>query len=287
MQRAIEPQGQARSDYDIFSQLAKRLDIEAAYTEQRSEMEWLRHLYETQRREVLRWDIELPAFDVFWTKGFVELPAPEPGQEAVLYEDFRKNPGGSPLRTPTGKIELFSQTIAGFRYDDCPGHPTWLAPKEWLGSTLAATYPLHLLTFQPATRLHSQMDHGRVSLASKVNGREPVYIHPADAAERGIADGDIVRLFNQRGQCLAGARLTEDFLRHVIGMATGAWFDLETPGLPGSLEVHGNPNVLTRDAGTSKLSQGPSAQSCLVEMEKWNGSLPPIKAHDPPQIDAT
>ena len=67
-------------------------------------------------------------------------------------------------------------------------------------------------------------------------------------------------------------------------LATGAWFDPLDPGAPGSLCVHGNPNVLTRDAGTSRLAQGPSAQSCLVEVERWDAPLPPVTVHAPPVI---
>jgi len=68
-------------------------------------------------------------------------------------------------------------------------------------------------------------------------------------------------------------------------LATGAWFDPLEPGVPGSLCVHGNPNVLTADVGTSSLTQGPSAQSCLVRVEAWTGALPPVRAHMPPLIE--
>ena len=98
-----------------------------------------------------------------------------------------------------------SETIAGFGYEDCPPHPAWLPPAEWLGSSSAERCPLHLVTHQPATRLHSQMDPAPVSRGDKVAGREPMRINPADAERRGIGDGDVVRVFNARGACLAGA----------------------------------------------------------------------------------
>ncbi len=149
---------------------------------------------------------------------------------------------------------------------------------------LAARFPLHLLSVQPETRLHWQLDQGRVAAASKIDGREPITLHADDAAARGIAAGDIVRVFNDRGTCLAGVRLTRDILPGVAVLATGAWLDPLDPGAPGSLCVHGNPNVLTQDVGTSRLAQGPSAQSCLVEVERWEGPLPPITVHAPPAI---
>jgi len=132
--------------------------------------------------------------------------------------------------------------------------------------------------------LHSQYDNGGYSLASKVSGREPVWINPDDAAARGISDGDIVRLFNDRGACLAGAVITPNVRAGVLQLATGAWYDPETPGEIGATCVHGNPNVLTHDKGTSTIAQGTSAQTCLVQLEKLEGDAPPVKAFVPPEI---
>ncbi|HEX9782204.1 MAG TPA: molybdopterin dinucleotide binding domain-containing protein, partial [Opitutaceae bacterium] len=143
---------------------------------------------------------------------------------------------------------------------------------------------LHLLTTQPSTRLHGQMDMGRVSQKSKVAGREPMRINPEDAARRGIRDGDVVRVFNERGATLVGAVLNEDIRPGVIQISTGAWYDPQEPGVIGSLDKHGNPNVLTLDKGTSRLAQGPSAQTTLVEVEKYVGELPEITAFEPPLV---
>jgi biotin/methionine sulfoxide reductase len=153
---------------------------------------------------------------------------------------------------------------------------------EGVGSSLMHEFPLHLVANQPATRLHSQLDFGAVSLASKVKGREPVRIHPLDAADRGIADGDVVRLFNHRGACLAGAVLSDAVRPGVVQLATGAWYDPLDPTEDDPLCVHGNPNVLTRDAGTSKLAQACTGQLTIVQIERYNGPLPPIRAFDPP-----
>ncbi len=118
----------------------------------------------------------------------------------------------------------------------------------------------------------------------KIKDREPATINPQDAADRGIAHGDIVRLFNDRGACLAGAQLSDDVMRGVIQLSTGAWYDPLNPGEPGSLDVHGNPNVLTLDKGTSKLAQGPSAMTALVEVEPYIGEPPPVKVFMPPEV---
>jgi biotin/methionine sulfoxide reductase len=110
-----------------------------------------------------------------------------------------------------------------------------------------------------------------------------VRINPQDAAARGIADGDIVRLYNDRGACLAGAVLSHDLRPGVAQLATGAWFDPEDPTDEPPFCVHGNPNVLTRDAGTSRLAQGSTGQLSLVEIERFDRPLPPIKAFDAPR----
>ncbi len=159
-----------------------------------------------------------------------------------------------------------------------------MEPVEWLGSPKAETYPLHLMSNQPRTRLHGQLDPGRVSRASKIRGREPVWIHPEDAARRGIGSGDVVRIFNERGQVLAGAVVTDLVMPGVAQLATGAWYDPFDPSRPGSLEKHGNPNALTLDKGTSKLAQGPIAHSCLVEIELWSEALPAITAFEQPRV---
>jgi len=109
-----------------------------------------------------------------------------------------------------------------------------------------------------------------------------VWINTADAAQRGIRDGDVVRLYNDRGALLAGAHVTDEMRCGVVQLPTGAWYDPLEPGARGTLDVHGNPNVVTLDKGTSKLAQGPVAQTALVEIERWDGPLPAIKAYDPP-----
>ena len=282
MKRAIDPVGEARDDYDIFGALAGRLGAKAAFTEGRSAAAWQRHLYEVSRERARKFCLELPSFEAFWSEGYVEMPPPE--EPPVMLKAFREDPETNWLPTPSGKIEIFSSTIASFGYDDCYGHPAWFEPAEWLGSPRAQRYPLHLISHQPATRLHSQYDHGVVSLASKIRGREAMTMHPRDAQARGLKEGDVVRVYNDRGACLAGLRIDDAVRPGVVVLPTGAWYDPLVPGEIGTLEKHGNPNVLTLDKGTSKLTQGCSAHTALVEVEKFTGDLPPITAFDPPVL---
>jgi biotin/methionine sulfoxide reductase len=285
MHRAVDPYQQARDDHDIFTGLAERLGFAEAFTENRSARQWLAHIYEPTRRALAERGINAPDFDQFWEDG--ELVLPVMAWDGGITRAFRRDPERAPLPTPSGKVEIASATIAGFGYPDCPGHPTWLPPVEGAGSEAAARYPLQLIANQPATRLHSQLDFGAISLASKINGREPVRIHPRDAAARGIRDGDIVRLYNDRGACLAGAVLSHALRPGVAQLSTGAWYDPQDPAAAEPFCVHGNPNVLTRDAGTSRLAQGCTGQLSLIEIERFEGDLSPIKAFDPPPSEHT
>ena len=136
---------------------------------------------------------------------------------------------------------------------------------------------------QPKTRLHSQLDNGDYSLSLKISDREPVLIHPEDANTRSISDGDVVELHNDRGSCLAGAKITSDIRQGCVFLWTGAWFDPDFDA-PQSRDRHGNPNVLTHDLRTSSLTQSPAAHSALVEIQRFKGRLPAVQAHTPPKF---
>ncbi|CAN5728013.1 molybdopterin guanine dinucleotide-containing S/N-oxide reductase [soil metagenome] len=272
------PFEQARNDYQTFAALAQRLGFGAAFTEGRTERQWLQHMYQ-QWSETL--DFAVPTFEEFWAAGSLRLPV-EDG--LTLLADFRADPQAHRLGTPSGRIEIFSETIDGFGYADCAGHPRWYSPDEWLGGARAAEFPLHLLANQPATRLHSQLDGGRTSQESKIQGREPLRMHPDDAAARDLAAGDVVRVFNDRGSCLAGLVVDDAVRRDVVQLPTGAWYDPLDPDDPDTMCVHGNPNVLTADVGTSSLAQGCTGAHVLVQVEKFTGTLPPVRAHEPPTL---
>ncbi|BCN68604.1 biotin transporter BioY [Prescottella equi] len=281
MHAAAPRYADARDDYDTFAALAHRLGFGERFTEGRTAQQWIEHLYEQWRGFVLTdpAHVEAPAFDEFWRRGFVRMRT-EDGLS--LFSDFRDDPERNPLTTPSGRIEIFSADIDGFGYDDCAGHPRWFEPDEWLGGPRAQRFPLHLIANQPRTRLHGQLDHGGTSQASKIRGREPIRLHPADAADRGLAAGEVVRVFNDRGACLAGVVLDDGVRRGVVQLSTGAWYDPLDPYDPNSMCVHGNPNVLTADVGSSRLAHGCTGQHVLVEVERFDGALPPIKAFEPP-----
>jgi biotin/methionine sulfoxide reductase len=280
MHPATEPFGEARDDYAIFADLAERLGAREAFTEGRSVRQWLEHLYEPTRTALAERGLAAPSFQEFWAGDGLELP--QQSDDGGFLRAFRDDPEAAPLPTASGRIEIFSSTIAGFGDADCPGHPTWFSPSDMP----TADAPLLLIANQSETRLHSQLDFGGHSTEAKHRGREVARMHPADAAARGISDGDIIRLFNSRGACLAGVRLTDGIRRGVVQLPTGAWYDPSDPEEEMPLCVHGNPNVLTRDVGTSSLAQGCTGQLTAVNVERFDGNLPPIQAFDPPPASA-
>ncbi len=278
MQRIVEPIGEARDDYDIFCDLAQRMGCWSQFSEERSSNEWLRALYSVTEQRLGALGMPAPDFEEFWKLG--ELTLPQGPDSGGKLRSFRENSVASPLPTKSGRIQLASENIASFGYADCPGHPAWIPSTE----PATAEYPLYLIANQPSTRLHSQLDFGGHSLAQKRGGREVCRLHGNTARARGIADGDIVRIYSPRGSCLASARLSADLREDVIRLPTGAWYDPDRDerGLP--MCVHGNPNVLTRDVGTSSLAQGCIGQLTAVQVERYLGPLRPVWAHTPPKI---
>jgi biotin/methionine sulfoxide reductase len=276
-----DPAGDARSDFDIFAALAGAMGVGDAFAEGRDATAWIMRLYEECRIEARERAIVLPPFEEFWTRGRIELGSTS--RPTIMLENFRRDPSTAPLPTPSGRIELYSEQVAKFADPECPGHACWIEPSEWLGSAQAARFPIQLLSNQPQRRLHSQLDHGSYSQAAKIADREPIQISTWDARTRGIKTGDVIRIFNERGSFLAGADVAPDLKAGVAVIATGAWFDpIAWDGA--SMEKHGNPNVVTADLGASPLSQGCAAQSCLVQIAKFEGDPPVVTAFAPPQL---
>ncbi|MBN8942449.1 MAG: molybdopterin-dependent oxidoreductase [Rhizobiales bacterium] len=266
MQQAIAPVGNSRSDFDIFNAIARELGVGDAFNEGRDEMGWLRHLYDVVRTDAAtRLDFEMPDFDAFWDQGYAQCPVQS---DHTYLAAFRDQPEAFALNTESGRIVLGSKALAALDYADCRSHPAWIEPAEWLGSADRPNQ-FHLISHQPAGRLHSQLETGPASMACKRNGREQARIHPDDAEALGIVDGRLVRLWNDRGACLATAQVAASVRRGVVVLPTGAWF---TPAGNSGLDIAGNPNVLTLDIGTSQFGQGCSAHTCLVQVEPYEGA---------------
>lgn len=282
MKQIVEPMFESKDDFDIFRELCSRFGREEAFTGGKTKMEWIEEIYNGARLQGRGIGVRMPNFVKFWEEEqFIAFPD---GTEWVRHAAFRKEPDLEPLGTASGLIEIYCKTIADMGYDDCQGHPMWFEKVERShGGPKSNKFPIHLQSCHPNHRLHSQLcssDEHRSTYA--VAGREPCYISTADAKARGIKTGDIVRVFNDRGQVLAGAVVTDDYMPGVCRIHEGAWYAPLEGGKPGTLCTYGDPNVLTVDIGTSKLAQATSAHTALVEIEKYTGKVPAVTGFSGP-----
>jgi trimethylamine-N-oxide reductase (cytochrome c) len=282
MKQVVPPQFEARNDFDIFRQLCRLFGREQEFSEGLDEAGWLKRIYKDGMQQGKGRGIALPAFDLFWQgDGYIEFDQPE---MFVRHQAFREDPDLEPLGTPSGLIEIYSRSIAELKYANCQGHPMWFEKAERShGGPGSKHYPLHLQSVHPDFRLHSQLCASEtLRRLYGVADREPIFISPQDATARGITGGDIVRVYNARGQVLAGAVISDRYTPGVIRIHEGAWYDPERGGVSGALCKYGNPNVLTLDIGTSDLAQATSAHTVLVEIEKYRGAPAAVTAFDGP-----
>jgi len=241
MQQAIAPVGECRNDLDICAALAERLGI-AGYND-RTEDEWL--------RELTRHAID--DYETFREKGLARLPAPE---DAVAFAREIRDPARHPFSTPSGKIEIYSQSIAAnpdpYGLGPIPAIPTWIpVPADPL-------HPLRLVTPKSRARTHSIHDNQPV--LSRAD-RDDLWMHPDDAAARGVVDGARVWVFNARGRTAIPVRVTDRIAPGVVSIKEGAWFALDEQGR----DTAGCSNLLTPDR--SSPAGATPFNSCFVEVE--------------------
>ncbi|MEM8648889.1 MAG: molybdopterin-dependent oxidoreductase, partial [Pseudomonadota bacterium] len=169
MEKAVDPPPNVRNDYDIFRGIARWMNIEPEFSEGMNPDEWIRRIYkQTTVSDGKTGDLAssqnidgnagkdaltFPDWETFCEKGWFQFPIPE--EPRVMFKKFVSDPEKYPVDTPSGKIEIFSETVSGFGYADCPGHPVWMEPFEWLGN--GNDDQLHMISNQPATKLHSQL----------------------------------------------------------------------------------------------------------------------------------
>ena len=271
MKQVVAKQHGAKDDYQIFTDLCKAYadGLAEVYTDGgKTEMDWIKEFYEGAASAVnanTALGIQMPSFEQWWEKNepteFYETPE---SAAYVSFEDFRNDPVLEALGTPSGLIEIYSDTIAAMNYKDCGAHPMWFEPVEWLGMKDKPA-KFHLLSLHPLDRLHSQQSNTSNRKRYAVADREPVLINTEDAKELGIKQGDLVRVFNARGEILAGANVSGDIMRGVVQIFEGAWYDPNAEGLC----KNGNPNVLTIDLPTSELANGNISHTALVDIELY------------------
>jgi anaerobic dimethyl sulfoxide reductase subunit A len=202
---------------------------------------------------------DIPDLDVFKKEGFYKVNLPEPH---VAFRQQIEDPSNHPFPTPSGKIEIYSQHLANMDHPGLPPIPKYIETWESRSDPLTKKYPLQLITTHFLRRAHTQFDN--LPWLREIQ-TQAISIHPADASARNILDGDPVRVFNDRGEMILPARVTERVMPGVVDLPQGAWFDPDKNGI----DRGGSANVLTRD----EPSPGGALPSntALVQVEKVGG----------------
>jgi anaerobic selenocysteine-containing dehydrogenase len=274
MRQAVAPIGESKSDYEAVVEIAKKLGMEEAVTEGFSVDDLIESTYKG-----MKFDAVTP-WDEFQEKDYCVLPVAPDWEKwpAGLYE-FYKDPEGHPLPTPSGKLEFYSESLAKAFPDDKerPPYPQWIEKgithDERISSKRALAYPLLVMSNHGRWRVHAQCDDipwTRETLTGKVRGfdgylYEPCWMHPSDAGARGIRDGDIVRVFNERGGVLCGALVWERIKPGVISIDHGARADFISSS---RLDRGGAINTIAPEGLVSKHAAGQATSGFLAEVER-------------------
>jgi anaerobic dimethyl sulfoxide reductase subunit A len=258
--KLVEPPGECKSDYRICADLAERLGFGKAYTEGRDEREWVEWCLDRYRETRFP---DLPDLKTFTEQnlGAYSQPITHP---AVAFEDFRRHPQKHPLNTPSGKIEIFSKAIYDMgRPEDIPPVPKYI--PEWdhpFSEGSKKAYPLQAIGHHSLARVHST--HATNDWLQEAFPQR-IYINPIDADKRGIRDGDLVHVWNERGELVIPARLTHRIMPGVVDIPQGAWWCPDEQGV----DQGGNINVLTSQRWTP-LAFASTQHTIMVEVEKAN-----------------
>ncbi|MBN2148958.1 MAG: molybdopterin-dependent oxidoreductase [Anaerolineales bacterium] len=255
----VEPPGVCKSDYRICAEVAERLGIGEAYTEGRDERGWVDWAIENVYRKRFP---QMPALDEFEASngGVFSRPVHKP---AVAFADFRRDPQAHPLNTPSGKIEIFSPALHAMgRPEEIPAVPKYIQEWESPFGPEAAQYPLQAMGHHYMPRVHSTHDNNDW-LAEAFPQR--AFLNPLDAKQRGIEDGDLVKVYNERGATILPCRVTPRILPGVVDIPQGAWWQ---PGEDG-VDRGGSVNVLTSERWTP-LAQGTAQHTIMVEVRKYS-----------------
>jgi trimethylamine-N-oxide reductase (cytochrome c) len=288
--KCIEPVGESKSDLEIFTLLAERLGFKDDFTDGgKTEEDWIRKQYDVS---------DLPkyvSYEDFKKKGYFIVPMPKDYKPTpalrwfyegrkrdtpdVLAPDPAKKEG---VGAYSGKIEFVSQSLLKHTPRDKERPPMARYIPSWEGydSALAKKYPIQLIAPHPRYSYHTHYDAHCDWLADipghrirrKGNNWIVIRVNPKEAAERGIQNRDLIKVFNDRGVVLGIASVTGRVRPGTIHCYTSSGkYDPLEPGKPGSPDRGGCINILTPSRMISKNAPGMACNTCLVEIAKWDG----------------
>jgi anaerobic dimethyl sulfoxide reductase subunit A len=253
--KLVEPPGQCKSDYRICTELAQRLGIEQEFTQGRDEKGWVEFCLDEFRRTRFP---ELPTLVEFierdlgaWTRP-VTVPA-------IAFAEFRADPVKHPLNTPSGKIEIFSRQLYDLNNpEEIPPIPKYI--QEWESPFTSSSYPLQALGHHTLHRVHSTHDNNDW-LEEAFPQR--VFMNPIDALPRDIQDGELVKVYNERGALILPCRFTDRIMPGVIDIPQGAWHAPDEDGT----DRGGCVNVLTSHRWTP-FAFATAQHTIMVQVQK-------------------
>jgi anaerobic dimethyl sulfoxide reductase subunit A len=254
-----QPPDETKSDYQICSEIAEKLDLKEEYTQNRNEKEWIAWALDIYRNTRFP---EVPGIEKFnkMNTGVYSTPVKKP---KVAFTDFRKDPVKHPLNTPTGKIELFSKPL--FDMDkprEIPAVPKYIQEWESPFGEESKKYPLQAIGHHYMPRVHST--HDGIDWLDEAFPQR-VFINPLDAQKRNIQNGEKVLIYNDRGKIIMPCRLTPKMMPGVVDIPQGAWWTPDEDGI----DRRGNINVLTSHKWTP-LAFGNAQHTIMVQIEKIN-----------------
>lgn len=260
-EKAIEPMFECKPVYEMCREIAKRLGIEDKFTEGKTQEDWLKSVVEATRKNIPTF----PEYDTFRKNGIFKMK--NPGGTVIALKAFRDDPVANKLTTPSGKIEIFSEALykisktwqlpQGDVITALPEYaPTWEGPAD----ALKSKYPLQLIGHHYKQRTHST--YGNVEWMQEAAPQE-VWINTLDANKYGIQSGDKVRVFNERGQVILPAKVTERIMPGVLSIPQGAWYKPDEKGV----DRGGCTNTLTAYR-PSPLAKGNPQHTNLVQIAK-------------------
>ena len=252
--KVIEPLYECKTEYEWIRELAKGIGLEEEFTEGRDYSQWMSYIYEDLRTS----EPELPEYDEFREKGIYKF---EEGHYPISFEKEVKDPKHYPFPTPSGKIELFSTKLCKTPMKDfMPPIPRYVAPPEGPQDPLTKRFPLQLSGWHSKCRTHTVHDN---NLNLRKLDPQKLWIHPEDAAARSINDGDMVLVYNDRGQVKIPAKITDRVAKGVTTLSQGTWYTPDENGV----DTRGSINVLTSQRPTP-FARGNGQHTNLVEVQK-------------------
>ncbi|MCY1699202.1 dimethyl sulfoxide reductase subunit A [Lelliottia sp. SL45] len=265
LQPVTAPKFERKPIYWIMSEVAKRLgpDVYQQFTEGRTQEEWLKLLY----AKMLEKDPQLPSYDALKEMGIYKRK--DPNGHFVAYKQFRDDPQANPLKTPSGKIEIYSSQLAKIassweleKDETISPLPVYASTFDGWDAPERSKFPLQLFGFHFKARTHSS--YGNIDILQAAC-RQEVWLNPVDADQRGIKNGDLVRVFNARGEVRIPVKVTPRIMPGVSAMGQGAWHDAN---MSGDRVDHGSCiNTLTTHR-PSPLAKGNPQHTNLVQIEK-------------------